>query len=867
MGGTTAGPAGAGLRIMAAAALLLGLFGLAAPGRAQPAGTPAPAPVTTTTAATRLAPEEARQAAELLRDPTRLREVLTALDAIARLAPVPVAPAAAPAAPAAAAPAASAPAAGAPAASAPPATAAPAAEAPPAQPDHVSLTSDSVLGQLIQTSSAWLRSMAGQLAITGRTLADLPLVWASILHAAQNPAAQAAALDAGWKLALVLLLAWLAQWVARRALRRPHRMIERSAQASVERHRAAHGTALAASHGAALPAAQHQAGQGNGQGNGQGPGDAIVSAGELRFLRRLPLVLLRLLLDLIPIGIFAAVGNLMLATPIEAGWVPRLVILTAVNAYVVQHIVMAAGRALVSPRQPLLRLFNVTDETATYIEVWLGRVSRVAVYGMAVLEIARILGLAPSAYETLAKLVILANHLLLIVVILQSRKGVAAWIAAPAGRHTAVSAARNWLAATWHVIAIVLLIAVWFVWALEIRNGYSLLFRYFGVTLVVLALARLAIIAILGMLDRVFRLKPEQTAQLPFLEARANRYYPLLRRGVSLLLGIIAGLAVLQVWGVDVLAWFQDGRLGERLAHTLLLIAIAIVIAVVIWECSIAWMDHQINGMVAQGDYARATRLRTLLPLLRTALLTAIVIVVGFTALSQLGVNIAPLLAGASIIGVALGFGSQKLVQDVINGIFLLLENTMQVGDWVTVSGLSGSVEALSVRTIRLRAGDGSVHVIPFSAVSTVTNTNRGIGNAAVSVTVAFGEDTDRVGEVLKEIGAALREDPAFRNNILDDFALWGVDQVDGATATVLGQMKCTDSGRWGVQREFNRRIKRRFQELGIEIAVPTRSVILSRPHRPGPQAAHPAPASAHADPGSGAERRSPPPAALGNTA
>ena len=127
---------------------------------------------------------------------------------------------------------------------------------------------------------------------------------------------------------------------------------------------------------------------------------------------------------------------------------------------------------------------------------------------------------------------------------------------------------------------------------------------------------------------------------------------------------------------------------------------------------------------------ARSARLRTLLPLLRSALLITIVVVAGLMVLSEIGINIAPLLAGAGIIGVAIGFGSQKLVQDLITGIFLLLENAMQVGDTVTVSGLSGTVENLSVRTIRLRAGDGSVHIIPFSSVTSVTNINRGLGNA-----------------------------------------------------------------------------------------------------------------------------------------
>jgi small-conductance mechanosensitive channel len=184
---------------------------------------------------------------------------------------------------------------------------------------------------------------------------------------------------------------------------------------------------------------------------------------------------------------------------------------------------------------------------------------------------------------------------------------------------------------------------------------------------------------------------------------------------------------------------------------------------------------------------------------------------------------------------------------------------------------LSGTVENLSIRTIRLRAGDGSVHVIPFSSVTTVTNTNKGIGNAAVSVAVNFSEDPDRVGSVLKEIGAGMREDPAFKDQILDDFALWGVDKVDGATFTVLGQMRCKDTGRWGVQREFNRRIKQRFEELGIAIALPAQAVVLSRPGRAGGEAGlrdeprrEPEREPAVAD--GGADTRSPPPAALGNT-
>ena len=248
-------------------------------------------------------------------------------------------------------------------------------------------------------------------------------------------------------------------------------------------------------------------------------------------------------------------------------------------------------------------------------------------------------------------------------------------------------------------------------------------------------------------------------------------------------------------------------------------VGIAALAAAAIWEISNALLDRKITALSREGHYARAARLRTFQPMLRTALLCVIVIVVGLTALSEIGVNVAPLLAGAGIVGIAIGFGSQKLVQDLITGLFLLLENTVQVGDNVTLSGLSGVVENVSIRTLRLRSGDGSVHIVPFSAVTTITNSSRGAGNAAVSVNVSYKEDTDRAGQILKDIVAEMRREPEFQHLIRGDLELWGVDKVDGSMASIVGQFAAPIVGRWPVQREFNRRMKRQFQECGVEIA------------------------------------------------
>jgi small-conductance mechanosensitive channel len=304
----------------------------------------------------------------------------------------------------------------------------------------------------------------------------------------------------------------------------------------------------------------------------------------------------------------------------------------------------------------------------------------------------------------------------------------------------------------------------------------------------------------------------------------------LVYRAVSSIIGVVALILLLQVWGVDTHAWFEEGSVGRRLASAIATIAITCMLAFAAWEALNKAVCNRIDQWSEEGDIARAARLRTLVPMLRTCVFFVMGMVVLLAALHQLGINIGPLLAGASIIGVALGFGSQKLVQDFITGIFLLMENAIQVGDFITVADVSGSVEYLSVRTVRLRAPDGSLHVVPFSSVSTVTNTNRGLGNASVRVSVKADSDVDEVFAAIHGVGEEMRADPQLRDLILADLEIWGVDQVDGAMITVLGQIRTLDKGRWPVQRAFNRRILERFRELDIKFVNPQERRIVPEP-------------------------------------
>jgi small-conductance mechanosensitive channel len=713
----------------------------------------------------------------------------------------------------------------------------------------VPLAPNSVGAQLISEGTGWLSGLSGQLAAFGRVLGDLPSVWRFTVLTVQNPVLRARALDAGWRLAAVLLAAGLVEFGTYRLLRRPMRVL------------AAHGPATPASE----PLPSEDAGLDHGVDENQAEHvEHVIQrrrfSRTLRTVRRLPFVLMRFVLDLVPLGMFMAsayAGMLFAAPGIQD------VLQAAVGAYAVCRLATSVTRAFVSPDAPSLRLFHLTDQAAAYAVVWVRRIFAVGAFGFAASQIGVLFGLPLGAEDAFMKAIFLLVHLFLIIIVLQCRAPVAALIRGPEGRRGVGAQVRHRLAAVWHLMAIFYIVGLWMVWAAEVRHGYLRIWHLFLISCGVLIIARLAGILILGGLDRAFKISPDFSARYPGLEARANRYYPVLRGAVTGLLFMITGLALLQAWGLNTLAWFRANALGSRLISTCVTILVAALVAVSVWEVVNAMLDRQLAHLSREGQMVKTARLRTLLPILRTLLLSTLVAVFGLTALSEIGVNIAPLLAGAGILGVAIGFGSQKLVQDFITGIFLLLENAMQVGDFVTVAGLSGSVENLSIRTMRLRAGDGSVHIIPFSSVSTVTNVNRGIGNAAVTVNVPLTEDTDHVSDVLGEIAHGMRADHRFSDMMRSDFQLWGVDKVDAGVVTIVGQIVCTDGGRWAVQREFNRRMNIRFRELGIRIATPVQTVYNHIAQEGGP--ARPPPALS-APSSSDQLRESPPPSALGNT-
>jgi moderate conductance mechanosensitive channel len=217
-----------------------------------------------------------------------------------------------------------------------------------------------------------------------------------------------------------------------------------------------------------------------------------------------------------------------------------------------------------------------------------------------------------------------------------------------------------------------------------------------------------------------------------------------------------------------------------------------------------------------------------------TSVITSVgVFVISFVAvleiLSLLGLNLGPMLASAGIAGLAIGFGAQTLVHDFINGFFILLENQYDIGDTVRIAGVKGTVERMSLRMTVLRDEDGTLHLVPNSAVQIVSNTTRDWAQIALRVTVAYSEPSDKIIKLLQEIGEAVRHDPAFAEDIVGDIQVPGIDRVGNGEAEYLMLIKTRPNKQYAVSRELRRQIKECFEKNKIQAAGPGRIYVVDQ--------------------------------------
>jgi small conductance mechanosensitive channel len=561
------------------------------------------------------------------------------------------------------------------------------------------------------------------------------------------------------------------------------------------------------------------------------------------WLRRLALGLVYFLLSILPVAGFVLTAGVLLGTGLVTGRDARLAIIGLSNAYLFCRLILETFRFVLAPKIPALRLVTLSTRRANWLVRWVRALLFTGAAGYAVISLCELLGLDKPGTMVLTRLVVLAVHLEAATMVWQSRHVVAHWIAGDPKADTFFATFRRRLASVWYILALFYIIALWVAWAGGVHNAFGVLLRVVLVFLGALLAGRMAWTGSTHLLERLFPDTTDKTSRHANFYARARVYNPLIRAVIRVVIAVAVLVVILQGWGIGAWPWLLKNEICRSLISAFVAIVITVAVALLLWEISNALINAKIDQLAAAGRTRQASRLRTLLPMLKATIGVTISLVAGLICLSKIGVNAAPLLAGAGVVGIAVGFGSQKLVQDIITGLFLLLEDAMQVGDVISLASMTGTVERLSIRTIRLRGGDGSVNIIPFSAVTTVTNMTRDFGYAQISIQVSYEEDLPRVYAVLTDIGRTMREEPTWGAMMRDNLQIFGLDQFGASALVITGQIRTGPGQHWAVRREFNARVKARFAEEHIEMPytylppAPAKPVELPPDERPTPGA------------------------------
>ena len=243
----------------------------------------------------------------------------------------------------------------------------------------------------------------------------------------------------------------------------------------------------------------------------------------------------------------------------------------------------------------------------------------------------------------------------------------------------------------------------------------------------------------------------------------------------------------------------------------------------------LTWREREDKERIANEK-----RVKTLTGMLRTICLTLVWVVGIVMGLDQIGLDITPILAGAGIVGLAVGFGAQNLVRDVINGFFMILENQIRVGDVAVVNGTGGLVEAISFRTITLRDLSGTVHIFPNGTVTTLANMTKEWSAYVMEIGVAYKEDTDRVVEIMREVGEDLQQDPQVGGKMLEPIEIMGVDAFGESEVVIKARIKTLPIEQWSVGREYRRRLKKALIGRILKSHSPIEPCIWEKPARHG---------------------------------
>ena len=556
-------------------------------------------------------------------------------------------------------------------------------------------------------------------------------------------------------------------------------------------------------------------------------------------------LLIRVVLELLLITVFGAAAVAVVLVFYHGHESSRELIGAVLVATIQVRLAGLAAGILLAPAASGRRLLPFDDGTARRLH-------------RGVLTLAVIFGLASVARDFLTRwgdsadtivLVMTAAHVLFLVVFLslvwRERAAIAAQI-----RGEGTSPLRRILADLWPVLMTAYAVGVVMAAIVE-QLDHDVNSSYTGIlSLAVVVALPLVDMVLCWLVDR----RPRGGAAGP--RTIHASYVPVLRQAVHIAVSVGGLLVIASLWGIDLFA-LTARRTGERLAGDLIDIAVTLVLAYLAWHFVKTEIGRRLAPAAGPGTVGGAgepggtgaSRLHTLLPLLRGCLLATICVMAALIVLSEFGVQIAPLLAGAGVVGLAVGFGAQTLVRDVISGAFYLMDDAFRLGEYIDVGDAKGTVEKIGIRSMQLRHQRGALNIVPYGTIRRLNNQSRDWVIEQLEFRVTYDSDITKVNRLIKRIGQELMADPELGSQMLQPLKSQGVMAMEDNALLVKAKFMTKPGEQFGIRREAYQRIKQAFDENGIKFAYRQVTVHVP-PGGGGPQASAVATAAAGADEG-----------------
>jgi moderate conductance mechanosensitive channel len=355
------------------------------------------------------------------------------------------------------------------------------------------------------------------------------------------------------------------------------------------------------------------------------------------------------------------------------------------------------------------------------------------------------------------------------------------------------------------------------------------------VLILTLALTLVAAYLVADAIARALQKMLRAIIEDPHIEALfVDRPRRIVRIAIFLLTAAALALPALSIAGYRTnIARLNREAIADWALDSGLRIAIIIVVgycAIRVGSAAARRFEREMSVGTGLDVIERAKRAQTLARLIQNTLSITVMGISGLMILRELEIDITPVLTGAGIVGLAVGFGAQTLVRDIISGFFLIVEDQVRVGDVAVVNGQGGAIEQVNLRTIVLRDEHGAVHVFPNGEVKTLSNLSKDFSYYVITVGVAYDDDPDRVGQAMKDASDSLMAEPEYRQHILEPLEVYGVDAFDAGQMQVKGRIKTVPQKQWLVGRELRKRIARLFRERGIEVPVAQMHLKVDRP-------------------------------------